>query len=219
MASTRAVRRNRHAANASFRTSTSWPEKYTSFVPLSACAGGGNGRGPRPSDRVAYASIRDLTRSRIRLRRRSPRRKRIESSSFRRFLRSGPSDTIKTHTSRSIRAYSTCGTRAFQCFGIRRIARTGNSRASAFLDDALRHGIASGVSMPLFDEGATRIVVDFVIEIPDPRLGRETKIRRALGDMFIFGKYFHELLSTLQLRAHIQHATPECRLAPESASA
>ena len=39
-------------------------------------------------------------------------------------------------------------------------ARTRNSEINSFLDDALDHGIASGVSIPLFDEVATKVSVD-----------------------------------------------------------
>ncbi len=76
-----------------------------------------------------------------------------------------------------------------------RIARANRPRARAFLEDALSQGIASGVCMPLYDEAGTRTLVEFDSSIPIIKGSRKTEIRRALGDMFIFGKYFHELFS------------------------
>jgi len=49
--------------------------------------------------------------------------------------------------------------------------------------------------MPLFDELGTRTIVEFDSSVPIIEGSRETEIRRWLGDMFILGKYFHELFS------------------------
>ena len=83
-------------------------------------------------------------------------------------------------------------------------SRTGDSRLNAFLDDALEHGIASGVSFPLLDESATKIVVDFVTRAPVLDVRQKTKIRWSLGDMFLFAKWFHELFR----RAAIERQIP-----------
>lgn len=72
-------------------------------------------------------------------------------------------------------------------------SRTGDSRLNAFLDDALEHGLASGVSFPLVDETATKIVVDFVARAPAVDSRQRNTIRWSLGDMFLFAKWFHEL--------------------------
>jgi hypothetical protein len=55
------------------------------------------------------------------------------------------------------------------------IARTGNSKVDAFLDDALTQGIASGVRMPLYDEIGTRILVDFDSSLPILEVGAKSK--------------------------------------------
>jgi len=83
------------------------------------------------------------------------------------------------------------------------IARACDARAKAFLDDALAYGIASGVSIPLFDEVATKIVVDFVSKIPTLERHRRSKIHRVLGDMLVLARYFHELFKRAAIEKRI----------------
>ena len=84
------------------------------------------------------------------------------------------------------------------------IAQTCNSKGTAFLDDAMRHGIASGVSIPLFDEVATRSVVDLASKSPTLEQHRRDEIHRALGDIFAFGRCFQELFKRAAIAKRIR---------------
>jgi len=74
-----------------------------------------------------------------------------------------------------------------------RTVRGGGDRSEAFLDDALKHGIASGVCMPLGDEVGTRVIVALNSRIPEVDECRRLAITRNLGDIVLFAHYFHEL--------------------------
>lgn len=74
-----------------------------------------------------------------------------------------------------------------------RTVRGGGKRTDAFLDDALKHGIASGVCMPLGDEVGTRVIVALNSTIPEIDESRRLAISRNLGDIVLLAHYFHEL--------------------------
>jgi DNA-binding CsgD family transcriptional regulator len=74
-----------------------------------------------------------------------------------------------------------------------RTVRGAGPRTEAFLDDALSHGIASGVCMPLGDEVGTRVIVALNSTIPEIDEPRRVAIIRNLGDIVLFAHYFHEL--------------------------
>ena len=63
----------------------------------------------------------------------------------------------------------------------------------AFLDDAMAHGVASGVCMPLPDALGTRRIVVFNSATPELSSARRQQIARDLGDMLVFANYFHEI--------------------------
>ena len=85
-----------------------------------------------------------------------------------------------------------------------RTVRGGGAKADAFLDDALKHGIASGVCVPLGDEAGTRVIIALnsaVLEVDEPR---RLAISRNLGDIVLFAHYFHELFMKAIVRQGIQ---------------
>jgi DNA-binding CsgD family transcriptional regulator len=86
--------------------------------------------------------------------------------------------------------------------------RGAGPRTDAFLDDALRHGIASGVCMPLGDEVGTRVIVALNSVIPEIDEPRRLAIVRNLGDIVLFAHYFHELFMKSIVRRGTQlHST------------
>ena len=74
-----------------------------------------------------------------------------------------------------------------------RTVRGASRRSDAFLDDAMNHGIASGVCMPLGDEIGTRVIVALNSAIPEIDERRRLAISQNLGDIVLFAHYFHEL--------------------------
>ena len=74
-----------------------------------------------------------------------------------------------------------------------RTVRGGGAKSEVFLDDAMRHGIASGVCMPLGDEVGTRVIVALKSAVPEIDEPRRLGISRCLGDIVLFAHYFHEL--------------------------
>jgi DNA-binding CsgD family transcriptional regulator len=74
-----------------------------------------------------------------------------------------------------------------------RTFRGGGAKCEAFLDDAMHHGIASGVCMPLGDEVGSRVIVALNSDIPEIDEPRRLAISRSLGDIVLFAHYFHEL--------------------------
>lgn len=82
--------------------------------------------------------------------------------------------------------------------------RGGSERCEAFLDDALKHGIASGVCMPLGDEVGTRVIVALNSNIPEVDECRRHTITRNLGDIVLFAHYFHELFMKAVLKRGTQ---------------
>jgi DNA-binding CsgD family transcriptional regulator len=81
-----------------------------------------------------------------------------------------------------------------------RTVRGGSRKAESFLDDALRHGIGSGVCMPLGDEVGTRVIVALNSTIPEIDESRQLAISRNLGDIVLFAHYFHELFMKAVMR-------------------
>lgn len=65
--------------------------------------------------------------------------------------------------------------------------------ANRFLDDALEHGIASGVSFMWHGPYDTGMAVTFNSRIPVNSEIRKKAIARNLSDVVMFGHYFHEL--------------------------
>lgn len=74
-----------------------------------------------------------------------------------------------------------------------RTVRGGGPKSDAFLDDALRYGIASGVCMPLGDELGTHVMVALNSSIGEIDEPRRLAITRNLGDIVLLAHYFHEL--------------------------
>jgi DNA-binding CsgD family transcriptional regulator len=68
-----------------------------------------------------------------------------------------------------------------------------NARTDAFLDDASAHGVASGVAFPVYATRPSRTLV--ALSSPAPMIDkvRREQIIRDLGDIVLFGQYFHEL--------------------------
>ena len=67
-----------------------------------------------------------------------------------------------------------------------------SDKSDDFLDDALRYGIASGICMPLRDEGGTRVIVALNSAIATINEARRQKISRTIGDVIALTHYFHE---------------------------
>ena len=63
----------------------------------------------------------------------------------------------------------------------------------AFLDDAMKHGIASGACLPLHDEVGMRIIIVFNASTPILDDARRRQIASQLGEMVVFGNFFHEI--------------------------
>lgn len=71
--------------------------------------------------------------------------------------------------------------------------RTTDKRALAFLQDASAHGISSGVCFPFRFEHETRAIVSLNSVVPYLDEPRRYSIAKNLGDMMVFGHYFHEI--------------------------
>jgi DNA-binding CsgD family transcriptional regulator len=71
--------------------------------------------------------------------------------------------------------------------------RNRNARTDAFLDDAATFGVASGVAFPVYATYPSRNLV--ALNSPAPAIAKERRdeIIRMLGDIVLFGQYFHEL--------------------------
>jgi DNA-binding CsgD family transcriptional regulator len=85
-----------------------------------------------------------------------------------------------------------------------RMVRGSGAKTEAFLDDAKRYGIASGVCVPLGDEVGTRVMISLnssVAEVDEPR---RVAISRNLGDIMLFAHYFHEIFMKSVVRRGIQ---------------
>ena len=85
-----------------------------------------------------------------------------------------------------------------------RTVRGGGAKAEAFLDDALRYGIASGVCVPVGGEAGTRIIIALDSTIAEMDEPRRLAICRNLGDIVILAHYFHGLFMKSIVRLGIQ---------------
>ena len=68
-----------------------------------------------------------------------------------------------------------------------------NARTDAFLQDAAAHGVGSGVAFPVYAGYPARTLVALSCAEPVIDAARRAHITANLGDMVIFGQYFHEL--------------------------
>ena len=89
-----------------------------------------------------------------------------------------------------------------------------NERTDAFLDDAARHGVASGIAMPIHDAKYQRIAVALNSANPiiDDRRGAE--IARHLGDIVLLGTYFHEIFCKGVVARNVPPASRGASLSP-----
>ena len=81
-------------------------------------------------------------------------------------------------------------------------------RVDAFLDDARRHGVASGVSFVWRGPLDMQVVVAFNSRIESNDDIRTKSIVRNLPDIFMFGRYFHELFMVSALERGKPASTP-----------
>jgi DNA-binding CsgD family transcriptional regulator len=93
------------------------------------------------------------------------------------------------HDPRVLCSFESCLPFIWDQVGVRGKDRTTDD----FLDDAMAHGIASGVSfaLPLMSPGRTI----FALNSPEPIIDdvAQRRIARNLGDIVLFGQYFQEL--------------------------
>lgn len=68
-----------------------------------------------------------------------------------------------------------------------------DAKTDAFLADAQAHGVASGVSFPVYAIYPSRNLVALNSRNPAIDKARRDEIVRSLGDIVLFGQYFHEL--------------------------
>ncbi|MGH8852034.1 MAG: LuxR family transcriptional regulator [Casimicrobiaceae bacterium] len=70
-----------------------------------------------------------------------------------------------------------------------------DQKTDAFLDDAAKHRVASGVAFALHDARYERVLV--ALNSPHPRVseGRRSVIASRLGEMLLLGTFFHELFT------------------------
>ncbi len=89
-----------------------------------------------------------------------------------------------------------------------------DARTDAFLEDAARHGVGSGVAFPLHDARYKRIVVVFNSAKTAIDDARRNAISRMLGELLMLGTYFHELFCTGVVERGIPPATRGAPLSP-----
>ena len=68
-----------------------------------------------------------------------------------------------------------------------------DARTDEFLADAAAHGVASGIAFPVYATYPSRNIV--ALNSPTPIIAKERRdeIARMLGEIVLFGQYFHEL--------------------------
>ena len=89
-----------------------------------------------------------------------------------------------------------------------------NPAADAFLDDAMAHGIASGVCMPLPDALGTRRLVVLNSKIPIMNAERQKQIDHDLGEMMVFANYFHEIFMSAVVEKKMPPKAAGMKLSP-----
>jgi DNA-binding CsgD family transcriptional regulator len=72
-------------------------------------------------------------------------------------------------------------------------------RLDQFIDDALKHGVASGISLPIRDARRRFAIMALSSAVPINDEIRLQQINRNFGEIMLFGQYFHELLMTALL--------------------
>jgi DNA-binding CsgD family transcriptional regulator len=92
--------------------------------------------------------------------------------------------------------------------------RSKGAKVDAFLDDALAHGVGSGVCLPLHDEAGARILVVFNSRSPLLTKHRQLQIAGDLGEMIVFANYFHELFAREVIAKGIPPRSAGMRLSP-----
>jgi DNA-binding CsgD family transcriptional regulator len=68
-----------------------------------------------------------------------------------------------------------------------------NAKTDEFLDDAAAHGVGSGVAFAVYTPIPSRNLVSLSSSTPLICKTRRDEIARTLGDIVLFGQYFHEL--------------------------
>jgi DNA-binding CsgD family transcriptional regulator len=68
-----------------------------------------------------------------------------------------------------------------------------NPRTDAFLQDALAHGVGSGVAFPVYAGYPARTLVALSFAAPLIDDARRAHVAASLGDIVLFGQYFHEI--------------------------
>lgn len=68
-----------------------------------------------------------------------------------------------------------------------------NPKTDVFLADAAAHGVASGVAFPVYAGYPARTLVSLSSVIPVIDDTRRARIAANLGDIVLFGQYFHEV--------------------------
>ena len=94
-----------------------------------------------------------------------------------------------------------------------------DEKTDAFLNDAARHGVASGVAFALHDPRYERVLVALNCSTPKIDKVRRASITSKLGEMLLLGTFFHELfmkgisergLAPLARGAPLSHRQREC---------
>ena len=94
-----------------------------------------------------------------------------------------------------------------------------DQQTDAFLDDAARHGVASGVAFGLHDSKYERVVVALNSSLPKIDAFRRAQIAADLGDILLLGTFFHEVfmqrvieggLAPISRGAPLSHRQREC---------
>ncbi len=68
-----------------------------------------------------------------------------------------------------------------------------SAKTDLFLEDAANYGVASGVAFPVYTGYPARNIVALNSSVPIIDTVRRSEIVRNLGDIVLFGQYFHEL--------------------------
>lgn len=89
-----------------------------------------------------------------------------------------------------------------------------SSKLDEFLDDAQAFGIGSGISFPIRDSRGRPALGALSSALPRNDEIRMQHINRNLGDIVLFGQYFHELLMVALVDREAQAIIPGPRLSP-----
>ena len=89
-----------------------------------------------------------------------------------------------------------------------------DERTDAFLEDAARHGVASGVAIPIHDAKYQRIAVALNSANPIINERRGAEIAQRLGEIVLLSTYFHELFCKGVVARAIPPASRGASLSP-----